>query len=144
MAASLAVEPATVRAAIPTQEGTMEHADEQNSTTTRARRERRIWRQESHDQSMRNAERRRRIRELVEAARNLAPQIDEQVHKRPYVIVGGAAALGFVAGSLLGSRFGQLVLALGLGYVARNVLGGEIDAASIEAGVGKFTGEGAG
>jgi hypothetical protein len=66
------------------------------------------------------------------------------VHKRPYVFVGGAAALGFFAGSLLGSRFGQLVLAVGLGYIARNVLGGDIDAASIEAGMGKITGEGGG
>jgi len=116
------------------------NANEQN-TTTRARR---LWREASHDQALRNAERRRRIRELAEVARNLGSQLDEQVHKRPYVLVGSAAVLGFVAGSLLGSRFGQLVLAVSLGYVARNVLGGEIDASSIQANVGKFTGEGAG
>jgi hypothetical protein len=37
-----------------------------------------------------------------------------------------------------------MVLAVGIGYVARNVLGGDIDAATIEAGVGKFTGEATG
>ncbi len=124
----------------------MDHAnvDEQNSTTTRPRRERPMRREESHDQSLRNNERRRRIREFAEVARNLGSQIDEQVHKRPYVVVGSTAVLGFVAGSLFGSRFGQLVLAVGLGYVARNVLGGEIDVASIGAGVGKLAGEGSG
>lgn len=120
------------------------NVDEQNNTTTRARRERPIRREEHHDQSLRNSDRRRRIRELAEVARNLGSQIDEQVHKRPYVVLGSTAALGFVAGSLLGSRFGQLVLAVGLGYVARNVLGGEIDVSSIGAGVGKLAGEASG
>lgn len=120
------------------------NVDEQSSTTTRARRERPVRREESHDQSLRNSERRRRIRELGEVARNLASQLDEQVHKRPYVVVGSTAVLGFVAGSLFGSRFGQLVLAVGIGYVARNVLGGEIDVASLRTGVGKLAGEASG
>ncbi len=120
------------------------NVDEQSNTTTRARRERPARREESHDTALRNSERRQRIRELAEVARNLGSQIDEQVHKRPYVVVGSTAVLGFVAGSLFGSRFGQLVLAVGLGYVARNVLGGEIDVASIGAGVGKLAGEGSG
>lgn len=120
------------------------NVEEHNSTPHRERRDRPARREESHDQSIRNTERRRRIRELTNVVSNLGSQLDQQVHKRPYVVVGGTAVLGFVAGSLFGSRFGQLVLAVGIGYIARNVLGGEIDAASIEAGVGKIAGEGTG
>jgi ElaB/YqjD/DUF883 family membrane-anchored ribosome-binding protein len=65
---------------------------------------------------------------LREAGKNVGAQIEEQVQKRPHVVIGAAAGLGFVAGSLFGSRLGQVLLAAGLGYVARNfVEGGDID-----------------
>jgi hypothetical protein len=59
---------------------------------------------------------------LREAGANIGSQIQEQARKRPYVVIGAAAGLGFVAGSLLGSRLGQVLLAAGVGYVVRNVL----------------------
>ena len=61
------------------------------------------------------------IARLREVGRNLGGQIDEQVRKRPYVGLGAAAGVGFVAGSLLGSRLGQVLLAAGIGYAAKRV-----------------------
>ena len=78
---------------------------------------------------------------LREVGRNLGGQIDEQVHKRPYVVLGAAAGFGFVAGSILGSRLGQVLLAAGVGYVAKRVLGGELGIDRIQAGIEKLTGE---
>jgi hypothetical protein len=60
-----------------------------------------------------------------EVGRNLGTQIEEQVQKRPYVVVGAAAGIGFVAGSLFGSRLGQMLLMAGLGYVVKNMLEGD-------------------
>jgi len=78
---------------------------------------------------------------LREIGRNLGSQIEEQVHKRPYVVVGAAAGLGFVAGSLLGSRLGQVLLAAGIGYVAKNVLEGNIGVERIQEGIARLTHE---
>jgi len=66
------------------------------------------------------------IERLREVGRNLGTQIEEQMHKRPYVVVGAAAGAGFVLGSLFGSRLGQVLLAAGIGYVVKNVIGGDI------------------
>ena len=66
------------------------------------------------------------IARLREAGRNLGEQIDEQVRKRPYVALGAAAGVGFVAGSLFGSRLGQVLLAAGIGYAAKHALGGDL------------------
>ncbi|HZU83081.1 MAG TPA: hypothetical protein VE987_09205 [Polyangiaceae bacterium] len=63
---------------------------------------------------------------LREVGRNLGMQVGEQARKRPYVALGAAAGVGFVAGSLFGSRLGQMLLAAGLGYFAKNVLEGDI------------------
>jgi ElaB/YqjD/DUF883 family membrane-anchored ribosome-binding protein len=78
---------------------------------------------------------------LREVGRNLGAQVEEQVHTRPYVIIGAAAGIGFVAGSLFGSRLGQLLLACGLGYLAKNILDGEIGVERLEQGLEKLTGE---
>jgi hypothetical protein len=78
---------------------------------------------------------------LREVGRNLSSQVDEQVQRRPYVVIGAVAGLGFVAGSLFGSRLGQVLLAAGLGYFARNLAGGEFGVERIQAGIDKLTGE---
>jgi|HubBroStandDraft_6_1064221.scaffolds.fasta_scaffold331761_2 hypothetical protein len=76
---------------------------------------------------------------LREVGRNLSGQFDEQVRKRPYAVVGAAAGIGFVAGSILGSRLGQMLLAVGIGYAAKRVLGGEFGIDRLQAGLEKLT-----
>jgi hypothetical protein len=76
---------------------------------------------------------------LREVGRNLGGQIDEQVRKRPYAVLGAAVGFGFVAGSILGSRLGQVLLAAGVGYAAKRVLGGEFGIDRIQAGLEKLT-----
>jgi hypothetical protein len=78
---------------------------------------------------------------LREVGRNLGNQIDEQVRKRPYAALGAAAGFGFVAGSILGSRLGQMLLAAGIGYAAKRVLGGDFSLDRIQAEIEKLTGE---
>jgi ElaB/YqjD/DUF883 family membrane-anchored ribosome-binding protein len=78
---------------------------------------------------------------LREAGKNLGTQLEEQVRKRPYVVIGAAAGLGFVAGSLFGSRLGQVLLAAGLGYLAKNVLEGDIGIDHIKEGIERLTNE---
>ncbi len=78
---------------------------------------------------------------LREVGRNLGGQIDEQVHKRPYVVLGAAIGIGFVAGSLFGSRLGQVLLAAGIGYAAKHALGGDVSLERIQAGIERLTGE---
>jgi hypothetical protein len=92
--------------------------------------------------SSNDGERRRlEIARLRAVTRNLAAQVEEQIGKRPYVVIGAAAGLGFVAGSLFGSRLGQVLLAVGLGYALKNALGGELGVERIQAGLEKLTGE---
>ncbi len=63
---------------------------------------------------------------MRQVARTLGGQLQAQARKRPYAMIGAAAGVGFVAGSLFGSRLGQIAIAAGIGYVARNVLEGEM------------------
>jgi hypothetical protein len=78
---------------------------------------------------------------LRDAGKNLGAQLEEQVHKRPYVVIGAAAGLGFVAGSLFGSRLGQVLLAAGLGYLAKDVFEGEIGIERIREGLERLAQE---
>ena len=78
---------------------------------------------------------------LREVGRNLGGQLDEQVRKRPYAVVGAAAGLGFVAGSILGSRLGQVLLAAGLGFAAKRVLGDEFGVDRLQAGLERLASE---
>jgi hypothetical protein len=57
------------------------------------------------------------------------------------VVIGAAAGLGFVAGSLFGSRLGQVLLAAGVGYLAKNVLEGDIGIDHIKEGIERLTNE---
>ncbi len=79
------------------------------------------------------------IARALEIGRNLGVQIEDQAKKRPFVIVGAAIGVGFVGGSLLGSRLGQMVLAAAIGYGLRNAVGGPTD--PIRTGLGRLAGE---
>ncbi len=79
---------------------------------------------------------------LRDAGKNLGVQLEEQARKRPYVVIGAAAGLGFVAGSLFGSRLGQLLLAAGIGYMAKDVFDGEIGMDRIQEGIERLAHEG--
>jgi ElaB/YqjD/DUF883 family membrane-anchored ribosome-binding protein len=81
------------------------------------------------------------VSRLREVGKNLGDQIEEQVQKRPYVVIGAAAGIGFVAGSLFGSRLGQMLLAAGLGYVAKNLLAGDIDVERLQEKLEELSGE---
>jgi hypothetical protein len=86
---------------------------------------------------------RRRIKldRLREVGRNLGVQLDEQVRKRPYVVLGSALGVGFAAGSVLGSRLGQVLLAAGVGYVAKHFLGPDFGIERIQATLEKLASE---
>jgi len=85
--------------------------------------------------------RRREVERLREIGRNLGGQIEEQVRKRPLVVAGAAAGIGFVAGSLFGSRLGQVLLAVGIGYMAKNLASGELGVDRIQARIEKLANE---
>jgi ElaB/YqjD/DUF883 family membrane-anchored ribosome-binding protein len=76
---------------------------------------------------------------LREVGRNIGSQLEEQVQKRPYVVIGAAAGIGFVAGSLFGSRLGQVLLAAGIGYLVKNVASGDIGVERIQEGIERLT-----
>jgi ElaB/YqjD/DUF883 family membrane-anchored ribosome-binding protein len=81
------------------------------------------------------------IARLRAVGRNLATQLAEQVEKRPYVAIGAAAGVGFVIGSIFGSRMGQMLLAAGIGYALKNVIEGDIGVEQIEERIETLTGE---
>jgi hypothetical protein len=89
----------------------------------------------------REAGRRLEMERLRAAGKNLGTQLEEQLRKRPYVIIGAAAGAGFIAGSLLGSRLGQLLIAAGIGYAAREALEGGTGVDRIREGIEQLTGE---
>ena len=81
------------------------------------------------------------LERLREVGKNLGGQVDDQVQKRPYVVIGAAAGAGFIAGSILGSRLGQILLATGVGYAAKQLLGSDFGLERLQAGLEKLTGE---
>jgi hypothetical protein len=81
------------------------------------------------------------IERLRRAGQNLGGQVDQQVRKRPYVAVGLAAGLGFLAGSIFGSRLGQMVLAMGVGFVVKSALAGDFAPEKVRSRLEKITGE---
>lgn len=78
---------------------------------------------------------------LREVGRNLGTQFDEQVHKRPYAVLGAVLGAGFVAGSVFGSRLGQVLFAAGVGYVAKHYLGGDFGIDRIQASLERLATE---
>jgi ElaB/YqjD/DUF883 family membrane-anchored ribosome-binding protein len=61
---------------------------------------------------------------IRDVGKNLGDQLETQMKDRPYVVLGAVAGVGFVAGSLLGSRLGQVAIALAGGYLVRNMIKG--------------------
>lgn len=118
----------------------MDHTDLENQAERAARDERFGERGERRAPMAGETRRRFEMDCLREAGKNLSEQIDEQVRKRPYVMMGAAVGVGFVAGSFLGSRLGQMLLAVGIGFVARSALEGELSAEALRNGIEKITG----
>jgi hypothetical protein len=96
---------------------------------------------ESRTQQERRHEHGLDVSRLREVGKNLGEQIEEQVQKRPYVVIGAAAGIGFVAGSLFGSRLGQMLLAAGLGYLAKHLVAGDIDVTRLQEKLEELSGE---
>ena len=71
----------------------------------------------------------------------MATQLAEQVEKRPYVAIGAAAGVGFVVGSSVGSRMGQMLLAAAIGYAVKNVIEGDVGVEQIQERIETLTGE---
>jgi hypothetical protein len=87
------------------------------------------------------AAKRLRLDRLLDIGRNLGAQLDEQVHKRPYAVLGAAVGVGFAAGSVLGSRLGQVLIAAGLGYVGKHFLGPDFGIERIQATLERMAAE---
>jgi hypothetical protein len=82
------------------------------------------------------------ILRVKRATKNLARQIEEQIEQQPMVALGAVAGLGFIAGSLLGSRLGQLALAVAGGYALHDMLQKEGGVEKLmKEGIDKLTGE---
>jgi hypothetical protein len=62
------------------------------------------------------------LRKYADEAKSLGRSLESQMTTRPYVVLGAVAGGAFVAGSLLGSRIGQLAIAIGVGYAATRLL----------------------
>ena len=80
---------------------------------------------------------------IRDVGKNLGEQLETQLKERPYVVLGAVAGVGFVAGSLLGSRLGQVAIALAGGYLVRNMIrggGGDVQRI-VKQGIDKLTQE---
>src|SRR5437762_7718190 len=53
------------------------------------------------------------LRKYLDEAKSLGQRLETQMSSRPYVALGAVAGVSFLAGSLLGSRIGQLAVAIG-------------------------------
>ncbi len=62
------------------------------------------------------------IKKYLDDAKSMGKTLETQMSSRPYVVLGAVAGASFVAGSLLGSRIGQLAVAIGVGYAATRFL----------------------
>jgi hypothetical protein len=77
----------------------------------------------------------------IEVGRNVGAQMEEQVRKRPFVVLGATIGVGFAAGSVLGSRLGQWMVAAGIGYALRNMGSGTPTVERLRAGLERLAGE---
>jgi hypothetical protein len=75
-----------------------------------------------------------------EAGRKLAAELEKHLRERPFVVLGAVAAVGFVAGSLFGSRLGQVLAAAAGGYALREALRVGMDMNGIRAGLDRLAG----
>ena len=80
---------------------------------------------------------------IKSVGQNLGQQIEQQLSDRPYVVLGAVAGVGFVAGALIGSRLGQIAVAIAGGYLIRNAIraqGGDLQKV-VKQGIDKLTNE---
>jgi hypothetical protein len=83
------------------------------------------------------------LEKIRSVGQNLGEQIEEQLAERPYVVLGAVAGVGFVAGALVGSRLGQIAVAIAGGYLIRNAIrsqGGDVQKL-VKQGIDKLTSE---
>jgi hypothetical protein len=64
-----------------------------------------------------------RLVRIKNAGADAGEEVARYVRKNPLVAVGIAAGAGFVGGSLFGTRLGRMLLVLGAGYAAQDLLG---------------------
>ena len=62
------------------------------------------------------------VARLREAGLRARRRLEDEMRKRPYAVLGASAGVGFVLGSVLGSRFGQMIVAAGIGYFGKSLL----------------------
>ncbi|HEY1697013.1 MAG TPA: hypothetical protein VGG39_32865 [Polyangiaceae bacterium] len=69
---------------------------------------------------------------MKETLRKLGTDVLAQTKLHPQIAVGIGVGVGFIAGSIFGSRLGQLAFAGALGYVARYALGNGVTLEGIQ------------
>jgi hypothetical protein len=65
------------------------------------------------------------VKRLAETGRRLGNEAMGHARRRPQLAIGVALATGFVAGSIFGSRLGQVMLASAAGYLVKHALSGD-------------------
>ena len=64
------------------------------------------------------------MKKVLSEAKSLGQRLESQMSARPFVVLGAASGVSFVAGAILGRRVGQLAIAIGLGFAASRLLEG--------------------
>ncbi len=62
------------------------------------------------------------LKKYLEAGKTVGRSLEQQINERPYLTLGIVGATGFFLGSLIGSRIGQLAVAIGIGYAATKLI----------------------
>jgi hypothetical protein len=65
------------------------------------------------------------LKKYLDAGRNVGRTLEDQIVTRPYVALGIVGGAGFLLGSLIGSRVGQIAVAIGIGFAATKVMQGK-------------------
>lgn len=65
------------------------------------------------------------MKRLVETGRKIGNEAVGHARRRPQLAIGIALATGFVAGSVFGSRLGQVIVAAATGYLVKHALTGD-------------------
>ena len=73
-----------------------------------------------------------------ETMRKLGTDAIEQTKAHPQIAVGVGVGIGFIAGSIFGTRLGQLACALGAGYVLKHALANGASLDSIQRSIEKL------